>query len=201
MISQSSSATVPDSDTDEPNQIFLLGTERSGTNLARRILDSHPNVCAPHPIESSLPSASLPWLPSKEIRPLIRDTLIRMYFGHHRLYEAIDVDDAVERVDDASLGSLQRAFYETFADATDSDTWMTKWPGNIKYLEYIDEYYDDPKYIHLVRDCRDNVLSKKKNEPGEFHPYFAAQQWRDEQAKVLGTCLPRGCDSRHSLSA
>ena len=185
MNSRSSSATTTESDTDGPDPIFLLGTERSGTNLVRRILDSHSDVCAPHPIESSFRSNSLPSPPSKVVRPFIRDSLILMYFSHHVLYEAIDIDDVVERVENGSLPAFQRAMYDTFADSTDSNRWMSKWPSNITYIEDIDDYYDDPKYIHLVRDCRDNVLSKKNNEPGEFHPYFASQRWRDEQAKIF----------------
>ena len=29
--------------------IFIVGTERSGSNLLRLILDAHPNIAIPHP--------------------------------------------------------------------------------------------------------------------------------------------------------
>jgi hypothetical protein len=180
-----SATKLPDGGSDGSDPVFLLGTERSGTNLVRRILDTHSGVCAPHPIESSFPSTSFPPLSPKAARPFVRDTLICMYFSHHTLYETIDIDDVVRRISDCSLLSFQRALYEAFAAATDSERWMTKWSSNIKHVYDIDEYYDDPKYIHLVRDCRDNVLSKKNNEAGEFHPYFSARRWRDEQERIL----------------
>jgi hypothetical protein len=164
---------------------FIVGSERSGTNLLRRILGTHSDVSAPHPIESSFPASSFNPVPAKKSSTFVRDILINMYYSHHALIEVIDVNDVVKQIDDCSLYSLQQRLYEAFASASDSSTWVSKWPSNIKHIESIDRHYDSPRYIHLVRDCRDNVLSKKNNEAGSFHPYFSAQTWRDEQKKIL----------------
>lgn len=176
---------LPDGGTNKPEPMFILGTERSGTNLLRRILGSHSDISAPHPIESSFPSSSFDSIPAKKAPTLVRDILINMYYSHHALIEAIDVNDVVKQIDDCSLYSLQQGLYGAFANANDSGKWVSKWPSNINQVEGIDRYYDNPKYIHLVRDCRDVVLSNKNNEAGKFHPYFAAQTWRDEQEKIL----------------
>lgn len=108
-----------------------------------------------------------------------------MYYSHHALIEVIDVNDVVEQIDDCSLHSLQQGFYTAFAYANDSGRWVSKWPSNKNRFKAIEENHHNPKYIHLVRDCRDVVLSNNNNETGKFHPYFSAQIWRDEQEKIL----------------
>jgi hypothetical protein len=166
--------------------VFIIATERSGTNLVRSILNAHPSITAPHPFESSFPAGTtVPELldPAKR-RRLVRDIMVGKYYSHHTFTEPLSVEGIANRLardDDLSFCHLQEAFYSEHADTVGSDTWVSKSPYLFHVFDEITAYYGNPKFVYLVRDARDVVLSNLNSRPGPFHPYFAAEMWRDEQ--------------------
>jgi len=171
--------------------ILLLSTERSGSNLVRSILNTHPDITAPHPLETAFPwrnIASPADLSADQRRNLVRDVLVNKHHSHHPLVDELDVDaihERVERADPKSFLTVQEALYAEYAATTDATAWVSKDPSIWDYLDELRAYYDDPKVVYLVRDARDVVLSFKNSNVGRYHPYFNAQRWAAEQAVGL----------------
>jgi hypothetical protein len=167
--------------------ILLLSTERSGSNLLRSILNTHPDITAPHPLETAFPWRNItsPGRLSADQRwRLVRDILVNKHHSHHPLVDELDIDAVVERIERADAKSfltVQEALYDTYAETTGASAWVSKDPSIWDYLEELREYYDDLSVVYLVRDARDVALSFKCSNVGRFHPYFNAQRWAAEQ--------------------
>lgn len=171
--------------------VFLLSTERSGSNLTRSILNTHSEITAPHPLEPAYPWRKT--VPPDELseadrKRLVRDVLINKNYSFQPLVETVDIDRTFQRLEANGCGTflhLQQALYEEFADVTDTSIWVSKDPSEWEYLDRAFDHYDDLEIIYLVRDPRDVVLSFKTSNVGRYHPYFSAQRWADEQARGL----------------
>lgn len=173
-----------------PDAVFLLSTERSGSNLVRSILGTHPAVSAPHPLETAYPWGKV--TPPHELsdaraRRLLRDVLVNKHYSFHPLDSPIDVDAVFESYRNGrrrhSLFDVQEAMYSVYADGEGTTTWVSKYPALWDCLEDAFSYYDDPRIVYLVRDARDVVLSFKRSNVGRYHPYFTAGRWHEEQRR------------------
>lgn len=176
----------------EYDPIFLLSTERSGSNLVRSILGTHPDISAPHPLETAYPWGKVKpphELNDKQAHHLIRDVLINKHYSFHPLETSVDVDRVFERYKASkqahSLFDIQRAMYDEYASQEETTAWVTKYPALWECLDDAFDYYDDPKIIYNVRDARDVVLSFKHSNVSRYHPYFNAQRWQKEQAQGI----------------
>lgn len=174
----------------ETETIFLLSTERSGSNLVRSILGTHPELSAPHPLETAYPWGKV--TPPSELsdaraRRLLRDVIINKHYSFHPLETPVDVDAVFDAYREGnrshSLFDVQDALYSVYAAEEGSSGWVSKYPALWDCLEDAFSYYDDPRIVYLVRDARDVVLSFKRSNVGRYHPYYNAQRWQEEQAR------------------
>jgi hypothetical protein len=171
--------------------VFLLSTERSGSNLLRSILNAHSEVTAPHPFETGYPwqlTTSPEELTASERRRLLRDILLNKEFSFHPLSVPLNVENVhrrVERQVEKSVLALQDAFYSEAAQKENASIWVSKYPGLWSWIDDANTFYDDLRIVYLVRDPRDVVLSFKKCKVGDYHPYFNAKRWREEQKQGI----------------
>lgn len=185
--------------------VFLLSSERSGSNLVRSILNTHSEVCAPHPIETAYPWQGLQSpadMPAGRRRALVRDILVNKRYSFHPLHVPVDLGRVVSLVESAerpSFLTVQQAIYEACAERTDASTWVTKYPGLWDCLDEIGEHYQAPKFVYLVRDPRDVVLSFKTSNIELYHPYLSSHRWLDEQRRGR-ELLGASPDSVHLLT-
>lgn len=181
----------------ESSAVFLLSTERSGSNLVRTILNTHSGIVGPHPLETAYPWRKTK--PAGELSPakrrrLIRDILISKQYSFHPLVEALDIDAVVDRLESTDLDSflaVQQALYEEYAATVGTSHWVSKDPSMWDYLDEAFEHYEDLKIVYLVRDPRDVVLSFKNSNVGQYHPYFNAKRWQEEQEAGLNLLKER----------
>lgn len=122
------------------NHIVLGGCGRSGTTLARVILDSHPNICCG-------PESKI-FLPRR----------IRL----HKLRDRFKLDAAA--LDAAYEASRSRAeFIDAFAALCCSTSgkrrWAEKTPDNVLHLDYVFSRFPEARFVHLLRDGRDVACS------------------------------------------
>ncbi len=168
------------------NPIFIIGTERSGTNLIRLILNSHPNIAIPHPPHILKNFSKLEPLYSdlkKDInyKRLIKD-VIKMVDLHPYPWEIkIDKDKIFNSAKERNLINIFFAIYDQYLESTNKKRWGCKSTFMINHVALIRYYYPQAKFIYMVRDGRDVAVSAKKSIFNHYSVYYVAKLWKEEQ--------------------
>ncbi len=166
--------------------IFIIGTERSGTNLLRLILNSHSAIAVPHPphimkffhpIEKIYRNLNN----DKNFRKLIHD-VCRIVELHPYPWEVKpDRDNVFNSVKYRNLINIYFEIYNQYLRHTGKERWVCKSTFMIEHVAEILKYYPDARFIYLVRDGRDVAVSAKSSIFNHYHIYYTAQLWRREQ--------------------
>lgn len=171
--------------------IFMIGTQRSGSNLLRLMLNQLPEIAAPHP--PHILQRLMPLLPgyadlsvSAHFSQLVED-VCRLVELNPVPWERVvlDREDVARRCRERNLAALHGAVYDICAEAKGSKTWCCKSLANIHYVPQIEAYFKKPRYIYLYRDGRDVAVSFHKAVVGEKHYYHIAKEWASTQELAL----------------
>ena len=186
------------------NPIFIIGTERSGSNLVRLILNSHSQVFVPHPPHV------LHFLAEKE----------RDYgdLGDERNFEALacdvgglvrrhihpwDMDIDPQRIlrsaPSRNLVGLFLALYDEALRQSGKVRWGCKSTFVLHHVRPILDMRPATKFILIVRDPRDVALSSRTSVFNPFHPFFTAELWNRQQEEALGLLAELPSSSIHCL--
>jgi hypothetical protein len=171
--------------------IFMIGTQRSGSNLLRLMLNQLPGIAAPHP--PHILSRMMPLLPNygdlerPENFALLVDDVCRLVELNPVPWEGVTMNrvEVTRRCRNRSLVAVFGAVYDLYAEARGANTWLCKSLQNTQYLPQIEAYYPDAKYIYLYRDGRDVSCSFRKAVVGEKHFYHIAAEWAATQRLAL----------------
>lgn len=185
--------------------IFMVGEQRSGSNLLRLILNESGIVAGPHP-----PHILQRMLPLLDIYGNLNDerNFSRLVEDVCRLVELnpvpwegimFDREDVRRRCRRNSLIAVYGAVMEIYAETQQASAWICKSMQNIRWADELNAYFDKPKYIYLYRDPRDVTLSFTKAVIGDKHPYFISQQWTELQNLCLAQRDQLGPESFFSL--
>jgi hypothetical protein len=167
--------------------IFMVGEQRSGSNLLRLILNESSNIAAPHP--PHILQRMMPLVPlygdlnnTKTFEKLIND-VCKLVELNPVPWDKVTLNrqEILSRCNETSLIAIYGAIMDLYAEAHDASAWMCKSMQNIHWADEINLYFENPKYIFLYRDPRDVTLSFTKAVIGEKHPYFIAKQWNELQ--------------------
>ena len=179
--------------------IFIIGTQRSGSNLLRLMLNQLNEIASPHPphildrifplidcygdlsIEQNFKQLALDVCHLIELNPVPWEGV------------TLNLDDVISRCRENSLVALHGAVYDICAENWGGHTWCCKSLENIKYVDAIENYFEAPRYIYLYRDGRDVALSFRKAVVGEKHMYNIAKGWAQTQA--IGLSLKENIDA------
>ncbi|HTP06392.1 MAG TPA: sulfotransferase [Nitrospirota bacterium] len=171
--------------------IFMIGTQRSGSNLLRLMLNQLPEIAAPHPphiLQRIMPLVSVYGDLGQDpnFAQLVED-VCRLVELNPVPWEGVKLDrDAIARhCRERSPVALHGAVYDKCAEAKGAATWCCKSLANIKYVSQIESYFRKPKYIYLYRDGRDVAVSFHKAVVGEKHFYHIAREWAATQELAL----------------
>lgn len=172
--------------------IFMVGEQRSGSNLLRIMLDQSEQIAGPHP--PHILQRMMPLMPiygdlsaDAAFRRLV-DDVCRVVEHNPVAWENITVfdrDEVAALCRERSLIAVYGAVMAICARANGKVKWLCKTMTNIKYAEELDAYFGATKYIFLYRDGRDVTLSFCKAVVGDKHPYFIAQKWAELQRLCL----------------
>lgn len=187
------------------NGIQIIGTQRSGSNLLRVILDQSPEIASPHPphiLVTFIPLlAAYGTLDAVTYRRLVKDVVA--YVNANPVPwdgVVLDEEQLFRQSETYHLFTLNRLIYEQAAISKNAKYWCCKSMANVHYAAEMEAFGLRPKYVFLYRDGRDVACSFKKAIVGEKHIYHLAQQWKkDQQACIrLRETLP--ADRFFSLS-
>ncbi|HEX5754750.1 MAG TPA: sulfotransferase, partial [Arenimonas sp.] len=169
---------------------FLMCSERSGSNLITRMLDSHPAICGPPARHLFNPVA----------RNLFRYGDLRQSDNWSALLK--DFADLLEsglslwrtRVEEAELAQLAatgdvtgllRGVFEAEARASGKQRIFVKENQIYEFILFLELGLPGAHYLYLVRDPRDMALSWKKSATHAGGVVRAARQWQRDQIEFL----------------
>jgi hypothetical protein len=145
--------------------IFVIGCQRSGTSLLRRILDSHSSIACPPESKFLLPTVQI-----------LRDRAAMAgldSMGYGRAEVA------------AALGSFASGFFEGYADSRNKPRWADKTPN---YVECLPELWEvlgpEARFVLIVRDGLDVAFSL--SDPDRHYPAI------DGHVRAAGGSRPIG---------
>lgn len=171
--------------------IFMIGTQRSGSNLLRLMLNQLPGIAAPHPphiLQRMMPLAEgYGRLENDESFATLVDDVCKLVELNPIPWEGVSLDrqEVAERCEKRSLVAVMGVVYDIMAGSRGAADWCCKSLSNIHYLPEIETHFDRPKYIYLYRDGRDVALSFRKAIVGEKHYYHIARDWARTQRLAL----------------
>src|SRR5262245_6893482 len=158
--------------------VFLCGHRKSGTTLLVCLFDSHPELLT-YPCDSgffykvfpaclsSKREQSMAALVDHTIRHCLRKEMATV--GRPRLF---DVEALVMRFQqlaeagDGSPKSLLQSLFQAYGELCGQESgswkaWVEKTTSTEVYALEVSEWFPKAKFIHLVRDPRDNYASLK----------------------------------------
>jgi hypothetical protein len=171
--------------------VFMIGTQRSGSNLLRLMINQLDHIASPHP--PHIMERMHPLLhcygdlnEDKNFEQLV-DDVCKLVELNPVVWEMLELDrkNVAKKCKQRSLIAVHAAIYDAYAEAQNAQTWCCKSLANIQYVDEIEDYLKNPKYIYLYRDGRDVALSFQKAVVGEKHIYNIAQEWRQTQELAL----------------
>ena len=183
---------------------FIVGTERSGSNLLRVILDSHSRLCVPHPphIMNYFGHLEARYgdLTQRRARRALAGDIGRLVATHiHPWPFAPDLEAMVDAADPPDLFGLFLALYDQAATFADKPRWGCKSTFMIEHADRIFARFDDAKLVWLVRDPRDVAASSRRSVFSPCHPVLTAELWARQQSEGLALLQRYGPDRVHLL--
>jgi Sulfotransferase family len=172
--------------------IFMIGTQRSGSNLLRLMLNQLPDIAAPHPphiLQRMMPlEKGYGDLAKVQNFTQLIDDVCKLVELNPVPWEGVKLDrkNIASRCRNHSVVAAFGAVYDAMADQAKAKNWCCKSLANINYLKELEAYYGDAaRYIYLYRDGRDVAVSFRKAVVGEKHPYHIANEWGATQRIAL----------------
>lgn len=166
---------------------FIIGTERSGSNLLRLILNTHPHLLVPHPphvLRYFTPLAAR-YGDLELDRPFehLVDDVLRLVETHIHKWDTLpDRARVLAEAPSRTVFGVFAAIYEQAREASGKPRWGCKSTFIIDHVDTVLVHYPRAQFIHLVRDPRDVALSSKSSVFNPYHPLLTAELWRRQQA-------------------
>ena len=193
---------------------FMIGSQRSGSNWLRTMLDQREDLVGPHPphvMREFMPLISkFGDLSQDENFNVLVDHVCTFVernqvpwndkYGQPIIFCRQTVCDqakaSCERVKNQEQGELDNELYllsifdslmDFFADANGKELWMCKSMGMSAYHTSLLKFYGERRlrYIYLVRDPRDVAMSFMKTPVGDKHHYAIVKKWAKLQKQAI----------------
>lgn len=174
----------------KPSGIQIIGTQRSGSNLLRVILDQSEAIASPHPphiLVTFVPLLKFYGPLNESAYKILINDVVDYVEANPVPWEGIKInrDWILENSTVYSIFEINRLIYEQAAITKKATYWCCKSMANVHYADELENHSPNLKYIYLYRDGRDVAVSFKKAIVGEKHIYHLAQQWTyDQQACI-----------------
>ena len=170
--------------------ILIVGTERSGSNLVRLLLDAHPSIAVPHPphlvrylapLEASYGFRGDP----RAFERLVDDALLILARHIHPWDVEVDRGRLVAEADPRDLMGVYLGIMDQYREAHGKARWGCKSTFMIHHVDRVLAHRPGTRVIFLVRDPRDVAASSRRSVFGPCHPGLTARLWRAQQEEGL----------------
>ena len=170
--------------------IQIIGTQRSGSNLLRVMLDQSSQIASPHPphiLVTFVPLLHLYGDLDAETYQMLISDVVDYVEANHVPWDSVKLDKQwiFENSLVCSLFEINRLVYEQAAIYKSARYWCCKSMANVHYADELENHNPGLKYIYLYRDGRDVAVSFKKAIVGEKHIYNLAKQWNHDQEACI----------------
>ena len=171
--------------------VQMIGTQRSGTNLFRVMLNQLDAIAAPHP--PHILQRFMPLLNNygsladmANFKELVNDVCLLVNYNPVE-WDGLKLkpDDVIRNCQSNSLEAIFYAIYNLYAKAHNAQLWICKSMANVNFVGLLENTTTKPLYIYLHRDGRDVACSFKKALVGEKHIYHLAKKWKEDQLKCI----------------
>lgn len=185
---------------------FIIGTERSGSNLLRLILNAHSGIAVPHPPHilkffSPLEESYGDLGQASAMQALVTDVLALLDAHIYPWDKVIDPQKIIQTIHATPLPqTLVGVFFSLYDEYLRQSTkrrWGCKSTFVIHHVERVLAACPAAKFIVLVRDPRDVAVSSRHSIFNPFHPYFTAKLWREQQLEGLKWLSSERSDNFH----
>lgn len=173
--------------------VQFIGTQRSGSNLLRVMLNEHSKISSPHP--PHILQVMMPFLPiygslanDNNFKILVEDVCHLVETNPVNWGLNFDRNQIATNCSNRNLVQIMKAIYEAKANLKGASVWCCKSMASIHYIKEIEDSGIEPFYIFIFRDGRDVACSFRKAVVGEKHLYQLAQQWKTEQDLSIALC-------------
>ena len=172
-------------------RILLLSSERSGSNLLRRILDRTDDIAGPTP--PHLLKAFGPYWPyldwsTADAKSRLAELAVGLLTHHFSPWE-IHVDpQKLSAYLDKKGWHFEHLFdycHTEYARQVGKHGYFAKENNVFDFAFQLSLTFPEAQFVHLVRDPRDVALSFKRAPSGPKTVYYAAERWLQEQVRCL----------------
>lgn len=175
---------------DNSHPIFIVGTERSGSNLLRLILNTHSNITVPHPphimhFMGSLEGRYGDLNEQDNFYRLVADVLGLIDIHIYPWDVKLDIDQLISQAPSRDLFGVFVTVYNAYLKASNKKRWACKSTFMVEHADAIFRLFPHAKLLWLVRDPRDVAVSSMHSVFNPFHPYHTARLWHEQQQKGL----------------
>jgi hypothetical protein len=183
--------------------VFICGHPKSGTSLLRSLLDGHPELLV-YPEETSFFRRYLPKAQGKSLEEklaLADEYLIHIFTWNQDAPPASQAGFPDRDYSDISFEQVRQAMHQMIHEQYRHDgdmlfaalaafgqvtgcmsdrtlRWVEKTPYNERYVKQILAWWPEARFIHVIRDPRDNFASYQRKHPQWTAESFA-RSWRD----------------------
>jgi|GEM_PF-3607262 hypothetical protein len=178
--------------------LFILASERSGTNLLRRRLsDCQSDAFGPPPIQALVHLYELaPFygdLSDQANFSAISEDLLKLTIEHPAPWEhSLSTQDFISSYTKAHgthrhITTMVDHLYNIYVRQFGYDSYICKDLELVKYTREILAETPNARFVYLYRDPRDCILSELKRPHQTTSIVLLARKWRDEQVACIGS--------------
>lgn len=170
--------------------VFLICSERSGSNLVTKIFDAHPDFCGPSPVHIIRAFANNilrygdiqlenNWI-------CLTEDIAKYFACQLGKWETnITADMLQNNVNDRTLSALIDFIYEREAAANKKLKVFIKENQTYQFMPFLLTSFPDAKYLFQVRDPRDMAFSWKLSPAHPGSVMKATEVWKNDQNHCL----------------
>lgn len=171
--------------------VFIVGEQRSGSNLLRLMLDQSVSLACPHPphfLQRLKPLETLyEKLPASRRVLWIANDMLDLANVNPIPWKGFDPNpkEIAKAAVTNNLTGIYIGLMNLLAKNRKAEGWVCKSMQNIRWIDDILNASPQAIFVHLARDPRDVTASFKNAVIGNKHPYCIAKQWSELNALCL----------------